>query len=134
MNGSYQELVSFILIRNKQLIYKFICLIYFIILKGKILGDVSQYNVACTCFSQAILEKSDLQEHKNIVTEEDMKKYFAKFSRIESAAVIGSNQKSSSIDQSYLAGKFMAKKIYKGYIDDPRNTDNAWFRFLILFI
>ena len=20
----------------------------------------------------------------------------------------------------------MAKKIYKGYIDDPRNTDNAW--------
>lgn len=20
----------------------------------------------------------------------------------------------------------MSKKIYKGYIDDPRNTDNAW--------
>ena len=25
-----------------------------------------------------------------------------------------------------LSNKFIAKKIYKGYIDDPRNTDNAW--------
>ena len=24
------------------------------------------------------------------------------------------------------SNKLIAKKIYKGYIDDPRNTDNAW--------
>ena len=23
----------------------------------------------------------------------------------------------------------MSKKIYKGYIDDPRNTDNAWIEY-----
>lgn len=77
------------------------------------MGDVSQFSVACESFSQAIFEKSDI-EQKNLITEEDMRNYFVGFSK-ESA-----NEPNHKDINSY--SKFMAKRIYKGYMDDPRNT------------
>ncbi len=74
--------------------------------QGKILGNVSPYSIVCTCFSQLVFEQVDM-EHKDIVTEEHMKKFFSQFAS----------------DRSH---SFTAKMIYKGYIDDSRNTDNAW--------
>ncbi len=71
--------------------------------QGKMLGHLSQYSVSCTCFSEAIFEKSNNQL-RTIANEDEMKAYFATFA----------------------SGNFTAKRIYKGYIDDPRNTDNAW--------
>lgn len=38
---------------------------------------------------------------------------------------LASVSSSASICEAHNS-KFMAKRIYKGYIDDPRNTDNAW--------
>jgi hypothetical protein len=87
-------------------------------LKGKIAGDISQYSVACTCFSEAILEKSDLDLQKYPASEEEMKNYFAKFAKESDEPSMPLKDINSS--------KFTAKRIYKGYVDDPRNTDNAW--------
>ena len=42
-----------------------------------------------------------------------------------SAHHLASVSSSASISEAQNS-KFMAKRIYKGYIDDPRNTDNAW--------
>ena len=80
------------------------------------MGDVSQYNIACRCFNDAIFEKKDFQP-KNLVTEEDMKNYFSNFAK---------ETLSDEVDEKEMSNKFIAKKIYKGYIDDPLNTDNAW--------
>lgn len=40
---------------------------------------MSQYGIACKCFSETILEKTDQLEPKSLVTEEDMKNYFSNF-------------------------------------------------------
>lgn len=49
-----------------------------------------------------------------------MKNYFSSFSK-------DSLNKDPAGSKNILScSKFMAKRIYKGYIDDPRNTDNSW--------
>ncbi len=48
-------------------------------LKGKILGDVSQYSIVCKSFSEDIFDRADNYELKNLATEEDMKNYFKNF-------------------------------------------------------
>ncbi len=67
------------------------------------------------------MEKSDINQ-KNVVTEDDMKKYFASYS----SNYDNFDQNFFSKEKNNNGSKFTAKKIYKGYIDDPRNTDNAW--------
>lgn len=86
--------------------------------KGKIVGDISQYSVACTCFSESILEKSNLDLQKYPISEEEMKSFFASFSK--------ESDEASSALKDANSSKFTAKRIYKGYVDDSRNTDNAW--------
>lgn len=71
--------------------------------------------MACKCFSQEIFEKSDI-EQKNLTSEEDMRSYFASFSKDSS------NEANHNHKDINNYNKFMAKRIYKGYIDDPRNT------------
>jgi hypothetical protein len=51
-----------------------------------------------------------------------MKKYFESYS--SNYDYLGQNCLSK--EKNSNGSKFTAKKIYKGYIDDPRNTDNAW--------
>jgi hypothetical protein len=75
------------------------------------LGDVSQFSVACTCFSDEIFEKTDKRQVE-IMSEEDMKNYFGSFSV----------QSTEEHKDASVTTKFMAKRIYKGYRDDPRNT------------
>jgi hypothetical protein len=88
--------------------------------KGKILGDVTQYSVACTCFSDEIFEKSDKKQIDPLMSEEAMKNYFASFS-VQS----NDDQKENNV-----TSKFMAKRIYKGYRDDPRNTGFNFLAFI----
>lgn len=60
--------------------------------------------MACESFNQSILEDFK-NDHANIETEDDMRKYFEKFSNIERSD-----------------NKINGKRIYKGYMDDARNT------------
>lgn len=101
------------------------------------MGDVSLYNVACTLFHEEIFERMDLRDlknsvlksdlshlfnkikrliHKKLVTEEDMRNYFATYS-IQS--------QSDDQPKGDNSNRFMGKRIYKGYRDDPRNTGNG---------
>ena len=82
---------------------------------------MSQYTVACNSFNETILEQTNKLE--NAMNKEDMKKYFYGFSK-EAFVEKSPDYKLDSLNVNAL--KFVAKKIYKGYIDDPRNTDNAW--------
>lgn len=79
---------------------------------GKILGNVSQYRIVCSCFSQLVFEKTNI-EQINIKTEEDMKTFFANF-----AMDTNNNSRRFSMDGNNE--HFIAKMIYKGYIDDSR--------------
>lgn len=74
----------------------------------------------CSCFSQLVFEQANVTQD-DIKTEEDMKKFFANFA-CETSSLTGDRMKYPK-DSSE---RFTAKMIYKGYIDDPRNTDNAW--------
>ena len=99
--------------------------LFVVVLKGKILGDVSQYSIACSCFSEVIFEKSSEmsnKEKKAILNDEDMKSFFASFS-IQSTEEY--NKEPNAI--------FIAKRIYKSYRDDPRNTGFIKFFFLFSF-
>ncbi len=73
---------------------------------------MTQFSVACTCFSDEIFEKSDKRPIDPLMSEEAMKSYFASFSV----------QSTDEHKENNLTSKFMAKRIYKGYRDDPRNT------------
>ncbi len=70
----------------------------------------------CTCFSQLVFEQTNVEQN-NIKTEEEMKNFFSNF-----ACETNTQQQSKDGNNE----RFIAKMIYKGYIDDPRNTDNAW--------
>jgi hypothetical protein len=74
-----------------------------------------------------VFEKSNIDSHKDIQTESDMKKFFSKYATdISSSNKTAHDKVKSSKEQNNLNDGFTAKMIYKGYIDDPRNTDNAW--------
>lgn len=44
---------------------------------------MSQYSIVCRSFSEAIFDRADNLEPKNLATEEDMKNYFNNFVRDE---------------------------------------------------
>jgi hypothetical protein len=79
---------------------------------GKILGNVSQYSIVCTCFGELVFEKTNFEQN-NIKTEEDMKNFFANFA-------VDSNTNERELEKDGNNDRFIAKMIYKGYIDDPR--------------
>ena len=117
--------------------------------KGKIFGNVNQYNVACTCFIDSIFESTPVERQKQqqqqqheqqqhhpqpdppkssknaIMSEEDMKAFFASFAKETLHDSSGTSSQTTGTSAGSVK-KFVAKKLYKGYIDDPRNTDSAW--------
>jgi hypothetical protein len=86
----------------------------------KIIGDESQYSVVCRTFMELVFEDSDVEKGVNF-TEEDMIAFFASFA--SNNPII--NDKNTFMDILNELG-FVATMIYRGYIDDPLNTDNAW--------
>jgi hypothetical protein len=85
---------------------------------GKILGNSSQYQIVCACFSELVFEKTNI-DHRYIETERHMKKFFSNFAADTARPAQDGKRRD-------MNNSFTAKMIYKGYIDDPRNTDNAW--------
>jgi len=86
----------------------------------KILGDESAYSVVCRTFLQLVFEETAVEKCLNF-NEEDMTLFFAQFA---SQTPIDTS-KSKLVDVCVELG-FCPTLIYSGYIDDPRNTDNAW--------
>lgn len=82
----------------------------------RILGDESQYSVVCRTFMELVFEDPDVEKGTNFV-EEDMITFFASFG---SQTPISSKQ--SQLNDVLNDVGFVANMIYKGYIDDPRNT------------
>ncbi|CAF4043406.1 unnamed protein product [Rotaria magnacalcarata] len=78
---------------------------------GKILGVESPYGAVCRSFNKLAFKDND-SEHSLSLKESDMIEHFESFAR-PSTATLGSTG-------------FESHMIYRGYIDDMRNTDNAW--------
>jgi hypothetical protein len=90
----------------------------------KILGDESQYSVVCRTFMEMVFEETDVEKGTNFL-EEDMMGFFASFATKDDRLEFKSSDKAQMADVLNDLG-FVPTMVYKGYIDDPRNTDNAW--------
>ncbi|CAF0874104.1 unnamed protein product [Adineta ricciae] len=78
---------------------------------GKILGVESPYGAICRSFNKLAFQDED-SEHSLTLQERDMIEHFKSFAR-------SPTNPTGSTDFEY-------HMIYRGYIDDLRNTDNAW--------
>ncbi|CAF4428057.1 unnamed protein product, partial [Rotaria socialis] len=78
---------------------------------GKVLGVESPYGVVCLSFNKLAFKHFD-SEYSLSTQEEDMIEYFKSFARPSSSTAEPTG--------------FNYRMVYQGYIDDLRNTDNAW--------
>ncbi|CAF1066034.1 unnamed protein product [Adineta steineri] len=78
---------------------------------GKILGIETPYGAVCRSFNKLALQDDD-SEHSLSLQESDMINHFESFAR----------SSTNSDDQT----GFENHMVYRGYIDDVRNTDNSW--------
>lgn len=85
-----------------------------------ILGDESKYSVVCRTFMEIVFEDKEVEKGFNF-TQDDMTKFFCTFA---SKTLI--NYSGATNDAVFQDYGFKPTMIYRGYIDDPRNTDNAW--------
>ncbi|OWF47104.1 Transient receptor potential cation channel trpm [Mizuhopecten yessoensis] len=117
---------------------------------GALHGHISPYSMQCQAFMRDVLMED--QDPKNNLDQADMIQYFAQFSANVSTPVrtpvtqlpspVSSATTQMSSIQPFLtrtnsrtslrthgdgdSSGFSASLLYKGYVDDPRNTDNAW--------
>lgn len=85
-----------------------------------ILGDESKYSVVCRTFMEIVFEDKEVEKGFNF-TQDDMTKFFCTFA--SKTLIKYSGATNDAVFQDY---GFKPTMIYRGYIDDPRNTDNAW--------
>ncbi|CAF4724464.1 unnamed protein product [Rotaria sp. Silwood1] len=78
---------------------------------GKILGVESSYGAVCRSFNKFAFKDYD-SEYSLSVQEKDMIEYFQSFARLPFSTAEPTG--------------FDSRMVYRGYIDDLRNTDNAW--------
>ncbi|CAF0859038.1 unnamed protein product [Brachionus calyciflorus] len=90
----------------------------------RILGDESKFSVVCRTFMELVFEESDVEKGTNF-NEEDMMSFFASFAS-QTPINYDKNNKQAQFNDILNDVGFVPTMIYKGYIDDPRNTDNAW--------
>ncbi|XP_046572246.1 transient receptor potential cation channel subfamily M member-like 2, partial [Haliotis rubra] len=87
---------------------------------GNVYGKTTSYGVMCEEFMKGVLNTEDAEECQRF-SEENMISFFAEF------AMSTSTQTRYNLAQMNAAAKgFSAQILYRGYIDDPSNTDNAW--------
>ncbi|XP_076468214.1 transient receptor potential cation channel subfamily M member-like 2 [Babylonia areolata] len=86
---------------------------------GNVYGKTSAYSVLCEEFLKSIFLEEHVEGSAKL-DQDDMISYFAQF-----AHTAGTKQfHDPQIDMA--ASGFSASILYRGYIDDPTNTDNAW--------
>jgi hypothetical protein len=93
----------------------------------KILGDESKFSVVCRSFVELVFDDPDVERGTNFALE-DMISFFATFASNDPISSLHQDKNASSELNStfYTDLGFLATNIYSGYIDDTRNTDNAW--------
>jgi hypothetical protein len=90
----------------------------------KILGDESQYSVVCRTFMEMVFEETDVEKGTNFL-EEDMMSFFGSFA-VAKDELLREKLKTMPMSDALNDFGLISTMVYKGYIDDPRNTDNAW--------
>jgi ADP-ribose pyrophosphatase len=90
----------------------------------KVIGDESKFSVVCRTFIELVFEESSVERGANF-TEKDMTTFFASFASNKSISW-NLNASNELLTSQFNDLGFFATMIYSGYIDDPRNTDNAW--------
>ena len=93
---------------------------------GIILGDESKYSVVCRTLMELVFDDQDVEKGETF-SEEDMLTFFASFATNVPISRLydKSSPRNELVDLLNELG-FIATMIYRGYIDDPRNTDNSW--------
>ena len=87
----------------------------------RVIGDESRFSVVSRTFIELVFEESDVERGTNF-SEEDMTNFFGSFAaQTPINFSTGANRNDMFNDLGFLS-----TMIYRGYIDDPRNTDNAW--------
>ncbi|XP_064608406.1 transient receptor potential cation channel subfamily M member 8-like [Liolophura sinensis] len=86
---------------------------------GIIHGETSPYSLICELFMKYVLHEEDVDSRIKL-DKEDMIDFFSQFS-VEASYVEGTKPVTDFSD----AG-FTAEMLYRGYMDDTHNTDNAW--------
>ncbi|XP_061163971.1 transient receptor potential cation channel subfamily M member 1-like [Saccostrea echinata] len=112
---------------------------------GVLHGLSSPYSVVCESFLKTVFDENEV-ESKPTLDQGDMIQFFAQFATLNVnaktsfsmgnpelstsqviAGVTGSRTSSrTSLRTEADSQGFSASLLYKGYLDDPRNTDNAW--------
>ncbi len=87
----------------------------------RILGDESKFSVVSRTFMELVFEETTIERVANF-TEDDMNVFFASFA---STRPIVQNSPTDNLNDQFNELGFSVNMIYQGYIDDPRNTDNA---------
>ena len=90
----------------------------------KVLGDESKFSVVCRTFLELVFGEISGERGRDF-NEKDMTTYFASFATNKETTwdASASNQILTNI---FNELGFFTTMMYSGYIDDPRNTDNAW--------
>lgn len=105
-------------------------------------GLTTPYSTLCEAFMKSVFDEQDV-DSKTELDQTDMIQFFAQFAASapcpRSSASLSSPSRSTSQSMlPMLSGSrtslrteqdnqgFSACLLYKGYVDDPRNTDNAW--------
>ncbi|CAG5129270.1 unnamed protein product, partial [Candidula unifasciata] len=86
---------------------------------GFVSGRTSNYSVMCEVFMRDILGEKDVPGSLTL-DQDDMILFFRQFvsSEFILSGILGRNVAAST--------SFSSKLLYRGYMDDPNNTDNAW--------
>ncbi|KAL8598703.1 hypothetical protein ACOMHN_033267 [Nucella lapillus] len=86
-------------------------------MEGNVYGKTTAYSVLCEKFLKSIFLEEEV-EGSSKLDQDDMISYFAQFAR--------TTQQFHEPEVDMAASGFSAAILYRGYIDDPTNTDNAW--------
>ena len=85
---------------------------------GFISGSSSKYSTMCEAFMTSVLGEEDVDGLRDgevdEVDKDDMINFFRQYAQMD-LSIAG-----------IRSGGLIAQELYRGYVDDSRNTDNAW--------
>ncbi|KAK7467859.1 hypothetical protein BaRGS_00036896 [Batillaria attramentaria] len=88
---------------------------------GNVYGKTTTYSVMCEEFLKSVFLEAEVEGSLKL-DQDDMISFFAQF-----AKSTGTTVASTIVGKATGASSgFSASVLYRGYIDDPTNTDNAW--------
>lgn len=90
---------------------------------GNVYGKTTAYSVMCEEFLKSAFLEPEVEGSLKL-DQDDMISFFGQFAKATGTTVTSGKVGTSRADTA-VSG-FSASILYRGYIDDPTNTDNAW--------